>query len=130
MAWYDFNRDNDFDWEDPVLGVSGAIISPFFALGAGVNELTGGESPTYNVWSAARDSTGTVYSDTTQALSGYQGSTPGSGEWNIPVLNPATARVAGDIVDTVLEETIGFDLNKLFKTALVLGAAFLFSREV
>lgn len=111
-------------WEKPVLAVTGTIIEPFFALGAGLNQLTGGSSPTYNVWSAAKDSSGTTYSPVTQALSGYQGTTPGGGDWSLPILNPATVHVVHDVV----KEVTGFDPKTLILIAAGLGAAVLASK--
>lgn len=127
MGWNDW-------WQKPVLGVSGAIIAPFFALGAGINELTGGASSTYNVWTAANNSSGTTYSPTTQALSGYTGADPsqpippGGGTWGLPILNPATPAVIGNAVDVTLKEVGLPDLKTLALVAVGVGAVVLASK--
>lgn len=84
--------------------VSGAVLSPFYALGGYVNQATGGETPTYNPLVAAYSQTvqPPTYSDFTQAVSGYQGSGPDDGFWGIPILNPKTVEVAKEVVDEVL----------------------------
>lgn len=111
-----------------VLGGTGAIISPFYALGAGINELTGGESPTYNVWAAPYVNPAEVeYSTFTQAASGYRGVNPNAGEWMLPVLNPALPRLAGEVGRSILEEALGGDWWKFALAAA--GAYFLSKRE-
>lgn len=123
-SWSDFTSGLSYLRENPEAGLLFVPATyPLFALGAGVNELTGGDSPTYNAWAAAQDSSGTIYSPTTQALSGYQGDTPSSGEWNLPLLNPQTPRVVGDILHSVSEGVLGFDVRTLLPVALLAAAA-------
>ena len=92
---------------------------PLFALGAAINEATGGESATYNAWTAAQPggSAGTTYSDTTQWLSGYSSPTPGGGDWRLPVLNDKLPDAVADLT--------GIDLNKLLIAAALVGVAVL-----
>lgn len=106
--------------EGTLLG-TGIIIAPAFALGAAINDATGGDSPTYNVFRAARDSSGTSYSNTTQWLSGYSSSTPGAGKWRAPIVNDKLVDVADDAL-----EGLGLpDLKTLALIAAAVGAVVL-----
>jgi hypothetical protein len=80
--------------------------APLFALGAAINQASGGKTTTYSVWKAAAPggSAGTTYSSLTQSLSGYQGATPGSGEWRAPLLNPETPKFIGTTAAKVLRD--------------------------
>lgn len=132
--------DEDSPVRGGVLGVTGGVIAPFYALGGGINALTGGTTPTYNVfdaagvdlpapikplagpagWTEREDYTPppATYSPVTQALSGYQGDTPGSGTWGLPIFNPSTPRVVGDILDATTKGLLGLDLKTV---ALIAG---------
>lgn len=101
-----------------------------YALGGGINELTGGHTATYWAPAAARGAArGTTYSNTTQALSGYQGSTPGAGDWGLPIVNRATFRVAGDVLKAATEDVLGIDLKTLLLAGGVLAAVALAPRK-
>lgn len=107
-------------------GLAVAPLTPLYALGAGINELTGGSSTTWSPVAAVQGGVqGTTYSPTTQALSGYTDPTPndplvpGGGSWGIPLINPATPRVVGGIVESTLE---GLGLPKLSTLAIAAAA--------
>lgn len=125
-SWGDFTSGLGYLGDNPEAGLLFVPVTyPLFALGAGINELTGGDSPTYNAWTAAQPggSAGTTYSDVTQALSGYQGAGPGTGEWGVPILNPATPRVVGDALAAVTEGVLGVDPKTILILAAVIAAA-------
>lgn len=121
------------------VGVKNVALTPAavpFAVGARVNQLTGGKTTTYNVWKAASGKApAPTYSLATQALSGYQGATPGAGTWAVPVANRATTKGAGEVVKTVIEDVakpaadaasdalFGVDLKTLAWVAAGTGAA-------
>ncbi|HUR61871.1 MAG TPA: hypothetical protein VM286_05845 [Candidatus Thermoplasmatota archaeon] len=89
--------------ERAVLVLSGT--EALYALGGALNAATGGKTKTYDAYDALHKggAIGTRYSTTTQALSGYQGTTPGQGEWRLPVLNPATAKLGGEVTASVID---------------------------
>lgn len=129
-------------WE----GLAVQPLTPLYAIGAGINELTGGESrtwsPTYAVQNPepavprfftqtedgrvpfVADIPGqTRLSPFIQAASGYNVPGPGAqpvygGDWRLPVFNPAGAEVAGDIIKDVTDNLFG-----LTPKAILLGAA-------
>lgn len=74
-----------------------APLTGLYALGAGLNELTGGNSTTWSPVAAVQGSK-KIYADSvtfsgfTQGASGYQGTTPGSGSWQLPIVNETTTR--------------------------------------
>ncbi|MFA5944611.1 MAG: hypothetical protein WC876_09115 [Candidatus Thermoplasmatota archaeon] len=84
-----------------------APVAVPFALGAGVNQLTGGKTTTYNVWKAASGKApAPTYSVVTQAASGYQGATPGAGSWALPVVNRSTTKGAGQLVKVAIQDVV------------------------
>jgi hypothetical protein len=113
MSWWDKYVKLQATYNPTVWGL--------YALGGGINTLTGGDTATYWAPAAVKDSTGTTYSNVTQALSGYQGDTPGSGSWGLPIVNPATAQVAWDVVNRALEP-VALDAKKLLLIAGVVAA--------
>lgn len=109
-------------------GLAVAPLTPLYAIGAGLNELTGGESTTWSPVAAVQaGSQGTTYSPTIQALSGYSSPTPGAGDWSVPVLNPQTPQLVGSwarsVVDNTLEGAGLPDLKQLGLGAIALLAA-------
>ena len=89
-SWGDFTHGLGYLHDNPSAGLLLVPATyPMFALGAAINNSTGGASSSYNAWNAAKPngSAGTAYSDTTQWLSGYSSPTPGAGHWRLPVFN-------------------------------------------
>lgn len=107
-------------WE----GLAVSPLTPLYAIGAGINELSGGKSTTWSPVAAVQGGVqGTTYSPSIQTLSGYQGPAPPStgappGEWRLPVLNPSGAQQLGDGIQWTAQqvgEGAGGILAGLFK---------------
>lgn len=76
-----------------------------YTTGAVINRATGGKGP-LTVREALKGKKPVVYSDVTRAASGYQGKTPGSGPWRLPVANRATTTGAGKLAATVVHDVV------------------------
>ena len=78
-----------FDYKDGTDYLT-APVAGLYVLGAGINDLTGGDVATYNPFRAndPGGNVGTTYSRTTQWISGNNQDVPGGeGGWNIPLIN-------------------------------------------
>lgn len=87
-----------------------APLTPLYALGGGLNVLSGGTTTAWTPGAAIVGGVqGTTYSTLTQAASGYFGPDPsqpippGGGSWGVPVLNPALPAFVGQVVGGVVE---------------------------
>lgn len=123
MSWW-----NPASWDWGTVGKTIAVtpLAVPYALGATLNQLTGGHTETWSVWSAINGAGGkNRFSNVTQATSGYDdpSGVPGEGRWGLPFLNPATPRVAADAVNATLK---GFGLPNLTTILLLGGAAAFF----
>lgn len=115
------------------LGQFALNISPIgglYTIGASINNLTGGHGDILLGEQLLVDhARGTTYSHTTQALSGYQGATSGAGNWGIPVLNPATFKVGGDIINAGTKGLFGIDAKTALLTAGGLAVLYVLSKD-
>lgn len=108
-------------------GIAANTFAVPYAIGAGINALTGGKTTAWTPYQAFTNpalTSQTTYSDTTRSLSGYQGHTPtDNGSWSLPIVNPATVQVVHDVTNAVTKDLLGLDLNTLL---LIAGGAFVF----
>jgi|ERR1041385_4281441 hypothetical protein len=82
-------------------------LAPFYALGAGLNQLTGGKTTTYNIYKAASGKApAPTFSLATQALSGYSSATPKQGQYGIPLVNRGTTKLVGKVAATTIHDVV------------------------
>ena len=95
--------------------VTNPAANLLYTGGAAANRLTGGNGPLL-LRDGLKGKKPVTFSQTTQALSGYQGRDPGRGTQRLPLANRSTTTGVGKVAATVVKDVAAPVLTQTTKT--------------